>query len=231
MFRLVDNAFEENNELHTMAVYCLTETIKAHLAMYFEEDYEKVMEQDIYTKVKLDEIYKLFPDKLINNMINMGVDISLFLPKKIAQFMILLKKQDEETPDVFIEYVLYKMMLKQSEMRFDFTTKEVVDKKVELKKLLRTYAKEELCIDDVKDRNNYVKEQSILLTEFTRMLGDDNSLAFWDWDFDFFDEWGFESVIKEMAYGVLEQLGYGLEYTKSIFTDVEEEIPSILLNR
>jgi hypothetical protein len=233
MFRLGDDAFKENNELHTMAVYCLTETIKVHLKIYFEEGYENEHEQDMYRKVKLAEVYKLFPDQLVKNMINMGVNTSLFLPKKIAQFMLLLKNQEEETPDLFIEYVLYRMILEHSKWGVDFTTTEVFDKKLQLKKLLRTYAKEELDLDDVKERNKFVKEHSILLTKFTHMLGskesDYDSLAFWDYDFLFFDEWGFENAIKESAHGMFgQQRGYGLEYTESIFTDVGEEIPRIL---
>jgi hypothetical protein len=232
MFRLVGDAFKEDHELHTIAVYCLTETIKSHLGNYFEEGYENEDELTLYKKVKVDELYKLLPAKFIQDMIDVGVNVSLFIPKKIAQFMLLLKKQEEETPDLFLEYVLDKMIDEQLKNRFCFIPSVVGDKKPELKKLLRTYAKDYLCIDDVKERNKYVKNHTMLLTEFIHLLGiehpDDDSLAFWDWDFAFFDDWGFENVLIQSANGVLEPRGYGLEYTKKIFTYVGEAVPSIL---
>lgn len=229
MFRLVDDAFEENNELHTIAVYCLTETIKIHLEKYFEEGYSNEEDKMLYMKVKLDEAYELFPDELVNSMISVGVNVSLFITKKIAQFMLLLKKSDEETPDIFNEYILYRMIIKQSKSYWDYTSKEIDDEKVKLKKLLRTYAKDELEINDVKELNKFVKDNTRLLTEFTSLLGvkesNDESYVFWDWDFDFFDQLGFENMIKQLTYGILSQRGYGVDYTKSIFTDIDEEVP------
>lgn len=232
MFRLVDDAFEENNELHTIAVECLTKTIKIHLDYYFEEGYENTRDEELYKKVKWDITYSLFPKELINDMINVGIDIHSFLPKKIAQFMLLLNKQEEETPDIFIEYILDKMMFRQLNWGFDFTRDEIEDKKVQLKKLLRSYAKDELDITDTKERNKFVKDNIILLTDFTSLLGveksDDNSLAFWDCDYDFFDEFGFINMLKQSAYGVLANRGYGIDYVKSIFTSVGETVPFII---
>ena len=237
MFRLANDAFIENNELYTLATYCLTETIKLHLGHYFLEGYKNEVNETLYTKVDKDAALELFPEELIDGMINvMGLkNVPLFIYKKIAQFMQLLNNTKEKTPDIFIEYILYRIIQQYLEMKVYFTSNNVMDKKVTLKSLLRTYAKDELEIIDVKERNKYVKDNMILLTEFTSLNGiegsEQDSLTFWDYDFSYFDEWEFEDVIKELAYGDLGlQRGYGLNYTKSLFTDVGEKAPLIINN-
>jgi hypothetical protein len=131
----------------------------------------------------------------------------------------------------FLSNILYRIIKKQSEKGIDYIPRTVSDKITDLKNLLRNYAKEYLDLN-TKERNQFVKNNTILLTHFSQLLGveeaDEDSLTFWDWDFKFFEDWGFENVIKQSAYGVLINRGYGLEYTKSIFTDVREEVPLIL---
>lgn len=229
MFRLVDNAFQSAPELHTLAVYCLTETIKSHVAHYFVEGYGTECEQPLYTKVNPTKALSLFPADMLDGMVNLAVDVPSFIPKKIAQLMLLLNNQDEITPDLFLEYILYRMIVAQRNKRFDFMPKEVIDNKEQLVKLLRTYAKTELDIIDTKERNAWVKNNTVLLTGFTGLLGDDDSLAFWDLDCTFFDDWGFEQTLSSSAFGILKLRGYGLEYTRSIFTDVGQDVPYILL--
>ena len=72
-----------------------------------------------------------------------------------------------------------------------------------------------------------------LLTEFPNLLyidDPDYSMTFWDWDFSFFDDWGFKETLKEFGPGLNGKMrGYGLEYMRKIFTDVNEPIPDVLL--
>jgi hypothetical protein len=231
LFRLAEDAFQADKELHSIAVYCITETIKAHVEEYLEQDYEKEEGDNLYIKVKKEKAFDLFPFQIMDSMMQVGVNVSSFIPKKIAEFMLLLKDKEEHTPDLFLEYILYRMIKKQSENRYDYTPNTVVDKKAELKSQLRKHAKGYTDYD-TKERNLFIKNNIRLLTEFTYLLGveesGDSSLTFWDWDFLFFDDWGFKEVIEQSAFGVLRQRGYGLEYTKSIFKNVGEEVPLLL---
>jgi hypothetical protein len=60
-------------------------------------------EDNLYTKVKILKVYQLFPAEIIENMIHVGVNVSSFIPKKMAQFMLLLNDDEEHTPDLFLE--------------------------------------------------------------------------------------------------------------------------------
>lgn len=230
MFRLVDGGFG-SEKLNQLAIFCLTETIKSHLDEYFEDGYENTPQELLYKKVKLAEAYKIYPEKIIKEMKSQGVNIDEFIPKKLAQFMILLNQEEEETPDLFLEYTLYRMMQRQSERGYDMFAPSVHPLLPELKKLLRAYAKEHLnddegWYDDIKDRNRYARNTAKVLTEFTFLLGadgwGDDSLAFWDWDFTFFDDIGFAA-----AFALYErpELGYGVDAMEEIFTGVGQNPP------
>lgn len=230
MYRLVGNAFEEDKELQNLAVLCLTETVKAHLEHYFEEGYEDESVDTLYTKVNLKKVKNLLPIDMVVDMELIGVNPESFVPKKIGQFMALLKDNEEHTPDLFLEYILYQMIEEQSKKGFDIIPLSVVTHKPELKKLINNYVKEYMDYENTKERNRMVKEYIMRLTDFKSLLGDDElnleSLVYWDWDFKYFDGWGFTEVMKQSAGGLV--LDYGLEYTKTIFTSVGEDLPFFL---
>jgi hypothetical protein len=50
-------------------------------------------------------------------MSGLEVDLKIFISKKMAQFLILLNDKEEHSPDLFIEYILAKMIYKQCKKR------------------------------------------------------------------------------------------------------------------
>lgn len=120
MFRLVDDEFIQYDELHKAVVFCLTETIKSHLIEYFEKGYENQNEQNLYLKTKTDKALGLFTKKFLDEMSSLGVNPQVFIPKKMAQFLTLLNDKEEKTPDLFIEYILFKIIDKQCEKKYDY---------------------------------------------------------------------------------------------------------------
>ncbi len=236
MFRIVNDAFQDSEELHSLAAYCLTETIKRELESYFEDGYKKATDELLYKEVKMPYVIQLFPTEFLKEMEIVGVNVDVFIPKKFSQFMKILAIHEEVTPDIFIEYILSRMIYKYTkENRFEIIPEDVSCKIDDLKKLLRTYAKDTLQINDIKERNLYVKENTLVLTRFSYLPGvegyDDTSLAFWDWDFSFFDDWGFIKTLEQLSFGVLNQSRgeYGLDYSRNIFLSVGEQEPSILV--
>jgi len=229
MFRIANKEFEKNEELYNLATYCLTETIKNYLKVYFNRDYETFCAEELYKKVNWESVFKIFPSKLINEIKIFGIEPREFISKKIAQFMNLLNETEENTPDIFIEYIFYLMIQNERKSNFYIIPNNVSEKIPELKKMVRVYVKENDEFEDAKERNKYIKDRITFMTCFPSLLGeDDESLAFWDWDFSFFDEWGFEETIMSSAYGVLVNCGYGLDYTRAIFTDIGYAIPEKL---
>lgn len=63
MFQLANFYFEEVPELEDLATFCLTETIKEHLKMYFEDDYNTCSSEELFTKVKIEKLKKFFQKK------------------------------------------------------------------------------------------------------------------------------------------------------------------------
>lgn len=231
MFRLANLSFEEVPELEKLATFCLTETIKMNLEDYFEKDYNKCSCDDLFNKVKIEKVIGIFPEKLLDEMKSLGIKSNLFIAKKIAQFMSTLTNADAVTPDIFIEYILYKMItFYREQYNFDFIADTVSEKVPNLKNLIREYAKEYLELTVIKERNKYVKDSINALTLFSYLLSNDESdFTFWDFDFTFFDDWGFKNTLHQAAYGYLGQSGgYNINYVSSIFTSVGEPVPSFL---
>lgn len=205
MFRLVDNAFEDNEKLHNLAVYCVTESIKANLKNYL--DNEK-------------ELMGLFSESFINELKEEGIEPNIFINKKAKQLLKLLEDSEEHTPDIFIEYIIYKMMSDKEFDNSDIVSNELEEKIVELKNLLTIYQKEEELIEDDEYLEEFFDNPTIVST----------NLVFWDWDFAYFDDWGFKKTIKALVDSQILRYDYGLEYTKKIFLDVNEELPLSLIN-
>lgn len=231
MFRLANLSFEEVPELEKLATFCLTETIKINLEDFFEKDYNKCSCGDLFNKVKIEKAREVFPEKLSDEIELLGINSNLFIAKKIAQFMNILTDVDTVTPDIFIEYILYKMIkFHNHQYSFDFIAETVSEHIPNLKKLIREYAKEYLELTIVKERNKYVKDSVNALTLFSCLLSNNESdFTFWDFDFIFFDDWGFKNTLYQAAYGYLGQAGgYNIEYVSSIFTSINEPVPSFL---
>ena len=110
MFRLVDNNFEENKDLKDLAVFCLTETIKNYVSRYFLENQDTENIAISSENVDIEKCLELFEDKTLESMKKINVNPKVFIPKKIVQFMDILNSKEEITPDIFIEYILYKMI-------------------------------------------------------------------------------------------------------------------------
>lgn len=259
MFRLANGKFVENKELKKVATECLTETIKIYLENYFHVGYEKEDENTLYTKVDYPTLVDLIPYKLLCEMEESNIDEELFLRKKTAEFMNILNSKEEITPDIFIEYLLYRMIITESNEWFEESEKLKKLKPV-LRRLLeensKCYAEEVYLCDYEEDENGnyidqdgefvskekynkilkayqkqYVEKNMTNLTDLPNMSIDDDSFVFWDWDFSFFDEWGFEPILKKMSKGIIADMaGYGEEYIKDVFKSSGMDTPKFLEN-
>lgn len=231
MFRLANLPFEDVPELEKLATFCITETIKKNLEDYFERDYNKCSCGDLFSKVKIEKAREIFPEKILDEIESLGINSNLFIAKKVAQFMNILTDDDEITPDIFVEYILYKMIkFYRYQYNFDFVVATVSEYIPILKKMIREYAKEYLELTVVKERNRYVKDSVNALSLFSYLLSNDESdFTFWDFDFTFFDDWGFKNTLYQAAYGYFGQVGgYNINYVSSIFTSINEPVPSFL---
>lgn len=232
MFRISDIDLERHNkELYDLSCITATETIKKALEEYFKEDYEEVSDDKLYTKVNIKEILNILPKKIIKEISSLGIDVDKFISKKVAQFMILLKDKEALTPDIFIEYIL-SYMIKESQ-RIDILSdnKEETNENSKLLSLFIEYYEDmfedELLEGDMDDLDieeystNAVKE----LSDLSFMI---SNFIFWDFDFSFFDSFGFLETLKQCKNGVLSQSGgYGEQYINNIFSSVSEPIPNI----
>ena len=231
MFRLANLSFEDVPELEKLATFCITETIKMHLEDFFEKDYDKCSCGDLFNKVKIEKARGIFPEKLLDEIESLGINSNLFIAKKVAQFMNILTDADAVTPDIFIEYILYKLIkFYRHQYDFYFIANTVSEHIPNLKKLIREYAKEYLELTVVKEINKYVKDSVNALTLFSYLLSNEESdFTFWDFDFTFFDDCGFKNTLYQAAYGYLGQSGgYNIKYISSIFTSIYEPVPSFL---
>ena len=257
MFRLANRKFRENKELEKLATECLTKTIKSHLESYFFVGYENEKEDTLYKMVDLEEAIYLLPDELWDEMEESEIDECLFLKKKIAEFMNILNSKESITPDIFIEYLLYRMIVTTDEWFYEIP-EEVQKYKSLLLEPLDEYALDyaysyvdcyELEDGTVKYQNSFGEDitkeeyEEILkdskeeyiekvinnLTNIPAMSMDEDSLVFWDWDFKFFDNWGFEATLKNISSGPIALMtGYGEEYVKNMLDGTGAEIPNFL---
>ncbi|HAS91979.1 MAG TPA: hypothetical protein DCS12_07025 [Clostridiales bacterium] len=99
----------------------------------------------------------MFTKKFLNEMSGLEVDLKIFISKKMAQFLILLNDKEEHSPDLFIEYILAKMIYKQCKKGYDYISPEVIGKRNELKKMVREYAKKGLILRILKKETNMLK--------------------------------------------------------------------------
>lgn len=225
MFKLANNSFRGNEELERVATECLTEAIKIYLENYFIIGYENEEKETLYKKVNLSEVIDLLPSKLLCEMEESDINIGLFLQKKMAEFMNILNSKESITPDIFIEYLLYRMVITENE-NWIIESNKLKEMKPILKKLLeedsREYTEDFLYFEQDENGNyidcegnfiskdeynkilkeaqeDYVERSMINLTCLPNMSIDEDSYAFWDWDFSFFDDWGFESTLINMS--------------------------------
>ena len=228
MFRLANSAFPEFPELETHARYCLTETIKSHLRTYFEEGFEVSEAELLYQKVDVEAVRWLFDDDLCDELDEIQYNADRFLQKKIAHFWQLMVSEEEHTPDLFTEYLLYCMTQLADAIDSPKAELPSEEDKKKLKELLKIYVQDYIDLDG--DDEEYKKELEIeyfhVLTDMKYLLGypkpSDNSLAFWDWDFMMFDNAGILNTLKAFANGPLAQEGYDIE---GIFSSVVEPAP------
>lgn len=230
MFRLADYAFSGSLELETLARYCLTETIKHHLRTYFEEGFEGVPEEQLYRKVNAEKVKRIFPGEFHEELGEIQHDADRFLQKKVARFWQILASEEEFTPDLFTEYLLYCMIQFTQNFKKENPPLPTAEEKKKLKKLLKSYVQND--IDFEEDDEEVMKELEIeyfhVLTDMRYLMGypepSDNGVTFWDWDFLLFDEAGILNTLRAFANGPLAQEGYDID---AIFTSVGEPAPMI----
>lgn len=232
MFQLANFYFEEVPELEDLATFCLTETIKEHLKIYFDDDYNTCSSEELFTKVKIEKLKKIFPEEILNEMESIGVNSKLFISKKLAQFMNMLNDTDTNVPDIFIEYMLYNMIKcnRNKNKSNDGMANTVVEHIPKLQNLIREYAKDYLDFTGEMKLAKYVINAICALTVFNDLLGpDEYDFTFWDFDFSCFDSWGFEITLYLAAYGDFGRSGgYDIDYVSDIFTKVGEPVPRYL---
>lgn len=256
MFRLANNNFKEHECLKKMATECLTETIREHLKKYFLNGYEKEDKEMLYTKVNLSKVIDLLPYELWCEIEGLEINAELFLKKKVAEFMNILNAEESITPDIFIEYLLYRMIITESEEHITESEKLKKMKPV-LRSLIEEYSKncpEEYLFFYKKDeldnymdyegniiskeyynkvltkyQKEYIEKTMKNITCLPKMSIEDDSLVFWNWDFAFFEDFGFEFTLKNISnksVGVM--IGYGEEYVKNIFKKTNIKVPSFI---
>ncbi len=168
-------------------------------------------------EVIVDEIINLLPEKLLEEMKSFDVDVNVFISDKIADFIILLSVDEEQTPDLFTEYLLNKMIVFSIDNHLDIKSNLSNEDKEQLLKIITSHCNEiaddlryELDSDDLDDEFNLdemVLEFFNMYTDFRYLMGSEdgcpsstpteNSIAFWDWDYMTIDTFGFEYSLEE----------------------------------
>lgn len=230
MLELVENDFAQSEELETLARYCLTETIKNHIRIYFEEGFEEVPEDQLYHKVNVQKVKYILSIPFYEEICEIQHNPDRFLKKKVAQLWQLLANEETQTPDLFLKYLLYRMVIfSRFHKKVKHQTPTEEDKK-RLKKLLKSFVKNELDFDegDEAAMKKLEKEYFHILTDMRYLLGypeaSDNSLTFDDWDFTFFDDVGIKNTLHAYCIGPFAHEGYDIE---GIFASVGEPMPLI----
>ena len=208
MFRL-NNDIVCKEELGTGNV---NNIIKRFLERYFNDNYTEV-EVSLNKEVKAEEVLKILPTKLLKEMKELNIDAKAFVADKVAAFMNLLNDKEEQTPDLFTEYLLSKMIEHSISNELDVKTQLNEDDKKELLKIITVSCKEtaqEFEDNDMKitesELNDMITDYYNMYTDFRYLMGSeedeptlnatDNSIAFWDWDYMFIDQIGFAFVAE-----------------------------------
>ena len=261
MIKIANGQFSDNEELYKLATECLSDTFKNYISDFlFLRHSKNIPADELYTKVDLDEVMFLLPGKLIRELQQSEIDEELFLKKKVAELFNLLNSNEVVIPDVFLEYLLYRIMRTAEDDEF-YEVPELSDKYAsKLKNLLNDYATEmvqdSFCVYEDDNGNTiyenefgkeiskdeyelsfksivseYVNNAITNLTDLTEMSIDDDSLVFWDWDFMFIDDWGFEGALKQLNGGIISTMsGYSKDTAKNIFTSIGMATPRFLSN-
>lgn len=199
-------SFEE--ELEDKIVKCVTDMIEEHLARYFEPDYKTAAPDKLMFKVK-DSALELLPQKLIDELDETKI-ASLFVKKKLADLMNLLHAKQSETPDTFTEYLINRIGISSAEKGFQIS-KELENRILELEYNLMDYYVEEFeeMIEESDDED--ILEQAAEKTDeislcmrtpmyefgieiFGHTTHYTNELFYWDSDFVFIDDIGYEQA-------------------------------------
>lgn len=227
MFRIVEDAFKEKQELNELASFVLTEMIKAHLEPFFDEGWDEASVEESVDFVREDQVLWLVPIELETEVEEAGLDAGVFFAKKIAQMMEDLNKREQVTFDLLGEYLLAKLIQYYNQIQEDLTPLTVKEVLPQLKKLLFEYYRE-LEVSDQEEEEEYrvgynaiADTQTALkqLLQFKNFLltdEEDFNFVFWDVDYEFIDEWGLGSVLKECQEGCLIQRGYGGNYVNQM---------------
>lgn len=258
MFRLAKSVVgNDDKKLEKIATECVTESIKNSLKCFFNEGYENASKEELYRYANFQEISNIIPYNLYLEIEDSGIDAKLFLRKKMAQFMNILNDEEEITPDIFIEYLLYRLK-NVADIYHTADTRETKNRKAVLRRLLKKHAfdyveeyklygyeriDDDCYLDDEgnqisldeynrlseKYQKEFVRDTIKNLNNLHEMSIDDDSFLFFDWDFSFFDDWGFERTLMEFAHGMAGIMsGYTKEYIKNIFLSVNMELPYYL---
>lgn len=231
MFRIVEDAFKEKQELNELASFVLTEVIKAHLEPFFDEGWDEASVEEWIDFVREDEVLWLVPMELETELEEAGLDAGIFFAKKIAQMMEDLNKPEQVTFDLLGEYLLAKLIQYYNHIQEELiplTVKEVLP---QLKKLLFEYYRE-LEVSDQEEEEEYrvgynavtdtqkALKQLLQFKNFLLTEEEDFNFVFWDVDYEFIDEWGLGSVLKECQEGCLVQRGYGGNYVHQMLNEL-----------
>lgn len=222
MFRLANNPFKSDPRLNELATYVLTESIKSHLATFFDEEWEEAPQDEWVDYVKQGKVLDLIPLELEEEFEEAGFSADIFFSHKVAQMMEQLLDPEPITFDLIGEYVLAQMIYYFKRRNQSYPAKTVEPVICELKDaLLKHYqALEDYEKDfDEEDRFGYEAKRDSekalkALTDVKSFLDDeweDENYVFWDADYTLIDDWGLGAVLKECGEGCLAVRGYGPE--------------------
>lgn len=230
MFRLSEDQFRDDLFLNKIITAYVTKILKNCIEEYFYESYKTENdEKPVHLHIKSEQLTSIIPAKLFKEIENLiSEDAEVFIAKKISQILIDLHQDEEITPDIFNEYLIY-IILENSTHQEVLSNHEIIH----LKKLLKDYYKKRLD-DNCKGFLNPCIRHIINSLQYPQALisfddETETNLLYWDVDFDLFNTLGFERTMVLIAYSGM-FIDYGEEYTKKIFTSVGTAIPQFLID-
>ena len=214
LLKLANDEFDCDKQTKEWVTKCVTNTIRNHIVKFLKNYDENKKLSNI--EVDFEKILPIFDERIISEIENIGINFNNFLCVKINHLVDILESEDELSPDLFVEYILYKM-IRNSECNSkceDILIKPLTD-------LLYSYGN---SFKKVNNLESYVKENTMLSTNFNYLLGvqfpNYNSNVFKNYKFKVFDDFGFImsiSLIKDMH-------DYGFDEVDKIFSGVEVPI-------